>query len=334
MKRLIDLKQGHYSKRRNMIVLAIATTTVLLLTACGGGSNDEAAENPSGDSAVALVEALPAGQWVSNFGAFKDAVNWDMAETVSLDLTAGVITPSNLTLTSGSPYVIEVTNSDSVEHGLSILDFFRSSAVRKIESPGAEVKMRLFKDFTILAGKTISIFVVPVMPGVSSITGLTDGSAVAGMEGTISVTGAVPISPAPVIEDFSTSGELASAEELVANADWTAAATATIDMGDNGAAHFFKQKVTNLKLNQPVILTFNNAGNVLHEFNAEEFFYTCATYKITDAEGSFMGGIIRPADLEAGGVANLYIIPTKAGTYQLTDSTSGMESMHATIVVK
>ena len=56
--------------------------------------------------------------------------------------------------------------------------------------------------------------------------------------------------------------------------------------------------------------------------------------KIVNAEGSVFAAKVRPADLEAGGVANLYIIPTKAGTYKLADEAPEMAAMQATIVVK
>jgi len=89
-----------------------------------------------------------------------------------------------------------------------------------------------------------------------------------------------------------------------------------------------------LKVNEPVILTFANKGNILHVFDTPDFLKTCAFWKVVNAEGSVFGGKVRPADLEAGGVANLYIIPTKVGTYKLADEAPEMASMQATIVVK
>lgn len=315
------------SKRGIFSAVALTAAALLTLTACGGSSTDEAAA-PT-DTAIALVEALPAGQWISNFGDFKEAANWDAAEVLALDLGAGTISPSNMVLQAGLPYEIQIINNDTVDHTFSALDFMRASAVRKVESPGAEVKMRLFKDITVLAGQTMSLFAVPVIPGVMKMENLTDG--VVSASGTISVEGSAPTTPAPVIESVSTVGEVAGADALIAAADWTTAAAVTEEMGDNGDTHFYKTKVINLKLNEPVILTFANNGNTLHVYEAEEFLMTCAVFKITSAEGNVTGGIIRPADLEVGGAANLYIIPTKAGTYTLLDESTDMK---ATIVVK
>lgn len=315
------------SKRGIVSAIALTAAALLTLTACGG-SGDKAVVAPS-DAAVALVEALPAGQWISNFSDYKEAANWDTAEILSLDLGATSITPSNLVLQAGLPYEIQITNNDSVDHTLSALDFMRASAIRKIESPGAEVKVRLLKNITVLAGKAMNLFVVPVIPGVLKMENLTDG--VVSASGTISVEGTAPTTPAPVIESISTVGIIAGADELIAAADWSKAATVTQEMGDNGDAHFYKLKVINLKLNQPVILSFANKGNTQHVYEAEDFLKTCAFFKLTSTEGSVTSGIIRPADLEVGGVANLYIIPTKAGTYTLLDESTDMK---ATIVVK
>lgn len=336
MSKPTGLMRNRNSKRATMSVIAVSAAALLTLTACGGDSNNASTDVPE-DTAITLVEALPAGQWISNGGDFKEAANWDTAETVTVDLGAGVITPSNLELVAGQPYVIEISNSDSVEHGLSALDFLRSSAVRKVESPSAEIKVTLFKEIYVLPGKMMELFVVPVIPGVTAMEGLTDGVPVTGMTGTISVTGDAPTTPAPVIDPFSTVEEVAGAAGLIeaAKATWsTDAAAVTVEMMDNGDAHFFKPKVIELKLNQPVTLTFANKGNILHVFETPDFLATCAFWKVVNAEGSVFGGKVRPADLEAGGVSNLYIIPTKAGTYALGDEAPEMASMKATIIVK
>lgn len=318
-----------------MSVFALGAATLLALTACGGSST--AKEKAATDTTATLKQALPEGQWISNFGDYKEAANWDAATPLSLDLGAGTLTPSSLELVAGQPYEIAISNSDSVEHGLSAPDFFRASAVRKTESSGGEIKLILFREINVGAGKSTSLFIVPVMPGVLTMNETTDGVVATDGSGRISVTGTVPTAPAPVIENISTVGEVSGAAGLIeaAKATWdTTAAAVTIEMGDNGTAHFYKPKVTTLKLGAPVTLTFSNKGIVLHEYSAVDFFATLALWKVSTAEGSDTGGIVRPADLEAGGISSLYVIPTKAGTYKLGDGTPGMESMSGTIIVK
>jgi uncharacterized cupredoxin-like copper-binding protein len=283
----------------------------------------------------ALSQAIAPDKWVSNSSDFKEAANWDSAKEVSVTLGAGTLTPTNLELVAGQPYVIDIKNADTVDHGWSALEFMRASATRKVESPSSEIKMRLIKTINVHPGKSMPIFIVPVLPGVTKMEGLTNGSPTAGMTGTISVTGTAPTSPAPVIESLSTVGEVAGATNLVKAAlpAWSTAATVMIEMGDNDEVHFFKPKITTLKLGVPVVMTFVNKGNVLHEYDATDLFKTIAVWKVSNAEGWVEGAVVRPADLEAGGQTSLYVIPTKSGTFTLTDSTPGMESMAATIEV-
>lgn len=330
---LVRAQKNGITKRGSVGVLVVAAAAFVALSGCGGGSSPSAANG--GEQGPALSQAIAPDKWVSNSSDFKEAANWDSAKEVSVTLGAGRLTPSNLELVAGQPYVIEIKNEDTVDHAWSALEFMRASAIRKVESPSSEIKMMLIKTINVHAGKSMPIFVVPVLPGVTKMEGLTNGSPAGGMTGTISVTGTTPTEPAPVIESLSTVGELADAAELLKAAlpAWDTATSVTIEMGDNAEIHFYKPKLTTLKLGLPVVLTFVNKGNVLHEYDAADLFKTMAVWKVSNAEGWVEGSVIRPADLEAGGQTSLYVIPTKTGTFTLGDSTPGMESMTATIEV-
>lgn len=330
---MTKIRQDSSRNRGTRRVLAMVGAAALLavsLTACGSGDDGD---NKSGPS---TVDALAQDEWISNFDDFKEAANWDVAEVLSLDLGAGSMTPSSIDLVAGQPYEIQISNSGSVDQGVAAPDLFRSSAVRKTES-GAEIKLRLFKEVYALPEQTISLFLIPVIPGSYTFDGVADGAAVAGMSATVNVSGDVPTEPAPVIENVSTVGMPAGAADLVAAATptWDKDATAvTITMGDNGDAHFYNPKDTVLKVGVPATITFVNEGDVLHVYECEDFLMTAALWKVTGSTGWDTGGLARPADVEAGVETSLYVIPTEAGTYALTDSTPGMESMTATITVK
>jgi uncharacterized cupredoxin-like copper-binding protein len=334
MTRLVRARRNGTAKRGSVGVLAVAAAALVAFSGCGGGPSTSANNGP-GNAGPALSQAIAPDKWVSNSSDFKEAANWDSAKEVSVTLGAGTLTPSNLELVAGQPYVIDIKNADTVDHGWSAPEFMRASATRKVESPSSEIKMKLINAIYVHSGKSMPIFIVPVLPGVTKMEGLTNGSPAAGMTGTISVTGAAPTKPAPVIENLSTVGEVADAAGLVKAAlpAWGTAASVTIEMGDNEEVHFFKPKLTTLKLGVPVVLTFVNKGNVLHEYDATDLFTTMAVWKISNAEGWVEGAVVRPADLEAGGQTSLYVIPTKSGTFTLGDSTPGMESMAATIEV-
>jgi hypothetical protein len=235
------------------------------------------------------------------------------------------------------PYEIQITNSGAADQGISAPDLFRASAVRKTES-GAEIKMFQFSDVYAAAGKKVSLFLIPVMPGSYPLAGVgADGAPMAGLTGTVNVTGDVPTAPAPVIEPLTSLGAPEGAADMIAAAipTWDADATAvTITMGDqDGASGFYKPADTALKVGVPAIITFENKGTVLHVYECEDFLKTAATWKVTGSDGWNTGAQVRPADVEAGVSTSLFVIPTVAGTYTLTDSAPDMESISATITV-
>jgi len=341
MNSLARLRQDSSKKRSTMSVVAIAGAALLALSACGGGSTEPAASSaaaaPAASAAApAAASGIAADQWVSNVGEFKDAANWDVAEVLTLDLAAAM-TPASIDLVAGMPYEIQITNSGAADQGVSAPDLFRASAVRKTES-GAEVKMFQFTDVFAAAGKTVSLFLIPVVPGTYPLAGVgADGAAVAGLTGTVNVTGAHPTAPVPAIEPLTSLGAPAGGADLIAAAipTWDAAATAvTITMGDTeGASGFYKPADTALKVGVPATITFVNEGTVVHVYECEDFLKTAATWKVTGSEGWNTGAQVRPADVEAGVTTSLYVIPTVAGSYTLTDSSPGMEAISATITV-
>ncbi|MGZ5414110.1 MAG: cupredoxin domain-containing protein [Aeromicrobium sp.] len=323
-------------KQGTLSVLAMFSAAALLaLSACGGGS-DKSGDDSAGKSDNAKSQTLAADEWVSNFDDFKEAADWDTAKVVTLDLGTDSLKPASLALVAGQPYEIEISNSGEADQGISAPDLFRGSAVRKTES-GAEIKLTLFDGVYVAAAKKVSLFIIPVIPGSYEMVGMADDKPVAGMTGTVKVSGDVPTKPAPKMENISTAGVPAGAEDLITKArpTWDKGATAvTITMGDNGDAHFYNPKNTVLKAGVPATITFVNKGNVLHVYEAADFLKTAALWKVTGANGWCTGGLARPADVEAGVETSLYVIPTKAGSYPLTDSTPGMESMKATITVE
>lgn len=326
--------RSNAGRRRALGFVALTSAALLALTACGGGASSEKATPDVSNTAAA--SALAADQWVSNPGDFKEAANWDTAQKPAIALGGGAINPSTLDLVAGQPYQIEISNSDSTDLGIAAEDFFRGSAVRKTES-GAEIKITLFKAVFVKAGKTISLFVVPVVPGTYEVTGLdANGAPVSGMTGTINVSGTLPTTPVPAFENVSTAGAPAGAAELLAAAIPTWDATAvkmTITMGDTAVAHFFKPKAIALKVGVPVTITLVNSGNTMHVDEMTDFFKTAALWKVVGADGWNTGSRAKPADVEAGLTVSLFVIPTQAGTFTLVDSESGMENMKATITV-
>lgn len=334
MTSLTSLRSGN--KHRTLGFVALTSAALLALTACGGGATSSEKAAPAASASAPAASALAADQWVSNPGDFKEAANWDTAEKPTIALGGGAINPASLDLVAGKPYEIAISNSDSADLGIGMPDFFRASAVRKSES-GAELKLILFREMFVKAGKTVRLFVVPVVPGTYDITGLdASGAPVSGMVGKVNVTGTLPTTPVPALANISTIGIPAGAADLVAAAipTWDAKATkVTITMGDTAVAHFFKPKSIALKVGVPATITLVNPGKTLHVDEMMDFFKTAALWKVAGADGWNTGGLAKPADVDGGITVTLYLIPTQAGTFSLTDSGAGMENMKATITV-
>lgn len=295
-------------------VVAIAALA-LIASACGDG---ETAQPPvTTTSATPLV--LGDGQYVENASAFVDAANWDAAATVRVELGEMFFKPEALSFEAGKAYKIELVNGGKKKHEVAAEAFFRSVAFRKAEDKNAEVKVPFFTEVEVFPGKTTELLFVAVMPGTYELLCEIEGHREAGMEGTITVTGAAPTTPAPTLGDIASGPWVQDRAALIDAADWDAGPTLRISLGEM----FFKPKQINLKAGTPYVLELVNDGKKKHEFVAGDFFGTIAFRKAEDATGEYKGPTIKEVEVFAGQQLDLYVIPTKPGTYLLVCEIEG-----------
>jgi len=330
---------------RRLTVLA-AVLAVLVTAACGGTETAKpaggattapettASETTSTDASVALAD----GQYVENAADFVDAADWDAATNVVIDMGEMYFEPKDVTLEAGKPYVLELVNSGAVEHEFVAEGFFRSVATRKIETADAEVEVPFFTETEVFAGKTVELLVIPVIPGTYAMLCEIPGHREAGMEGTITVTGSAPTEPAPVIGDMTAGPWLQNGPEIVeaASETWDAKVeTIRIEAGEDGAAMFFEPKKPVLKVGTPYVLELVNVGKIVHMYDAPDFFATVAFRKAQDAEGEYKGPLLKDAEVFSGKQLDLYLIPTKAGTFEIFCEIEGHREagMEGTITV-
>ena len=97
----------------------------------------------------------------------------------------------------------------------------------------------------------------------------------------------------------------------------------------------FTPKDTVLKVGQPYAISVINVGTEKHEFTAEEFFNSIAFRKAEDASGEFKGPAPLEVEVFAGKSIELFLIPTKAGVYDLVCLITGHfeKGMFGTITV-
>ena len=274
-----------------------------------------------------------AATYVANAGeiAGKKAADWSTAETIRVELGEFSFKPDNLVLEAGLPYKIELVNTGAVKHEFTAGDFFKSVAWRKAQSPESEVKAVYFTEIEVFAGKEVDLYFVPVTPGTYELLCELEGHLEAGMHGTITVTGKAPTEPRPVFANVSEGPWLLDSEALVAEADWSIMETVHIELGE----FFFKPDNIGLRVGIPYKLVFDNPGAVKHEATAGDFFQTAAFRKVEDASGEFKAPLLLEVEVFAAKETELYLIPTKAGTYEIVCEIEGhlQAGMHGHIVV-
>lgn len=313
--------RGTWGLRRFAVLGAVFA--VLVAGGCGGNETvtpavDGATSN--GNAATGTPAALGEGQYLENAADFVDTADWDAAAEVRIDLGEFFFEPKDVTLEAGKPYVLKLVNTGDVVHEFTADGFFRSAATRKAESVSSEVKVPFFTEVEVFAGKTVELFVIPVIPGDYELVCFIEGHREAGMEGTITVTGSAPAVPAPVLGDMATGPWLQNGADIVeaASETWDAKAeTIRIEAGEDAAAMFYEPQNPVLKVGTPYVLELANVGKVVHEYVASEFFPTVAFRKAEDAEGEYKGPSLTEAEVFPGMQVDLYLIPTKAGTFEI-----------------
>ena len=299
-------------------LIALAVSVALIAAACSSG------EEGAGQAEETYV--ANASDYAS-----KAATDWSKAETVRVELGEFYFKSDNLTFKTGKPYKVELVNVGDQKHEFTAGRFFASVAWRKAESSESEVKVPFFTEIEVFAGKQVDLYFVPVTPGTYELVCEIEGHLEAGMHGTITVTGSTPTDPAPVYESIASGPWVPNGAELVSAADWGTMEEIEIELGE----FFFKPSDIQLREGQPYKLILHNYGNVKHESTAPEFFKTVAFRKAEDASGEFKA----PAPLEVETFADketeLFLIPTKVGTYELVCEIEGhLEAgMHGTITV-
>ncbi len=305
--------------RSTMSRTAAITVIVLVLGACQGGGSSQGTSPSEPPDVPSPSQAAAAERYVANASDFVDAADWDAKKTVTIELSEFAFTPKDITLEAGQPYILELVNVGDVKHEFTAEDFFRTVATRKTETAESEVKVPYFTEIEVFAGKSVELFLIPLIPGTYDLVCEIEGHYEAGMFGTITVTGAAPTSPAVELADVGDGPWVQDAAALVKAADWDTKKEITIELSEFA----FTPKDLDLVAGQPYVIKVVNVGDVKHEFTAEDFFGSIAFRKAEDASGEFKGPAPREVEVFAGTEIELYLIPTQPGTYDLVCEIEG-----------
>ena len=299
--------------------VTIGIAFLLVLASCGGSDKavtEESNVTTESDTVAPTPETvapMSTEQYVANASEFVKAADWKTAEEVTIELGEMYFTPNDLTLEAGKPYILKIVNVGAVKHEFTAGGFFQTAATRKAETPESEVKVPFFTEIEVFAGKTVDLYLIPLVPGTYDLKCEIEGHFEAGMFGTITVTGATPATPVIELTDIASGPWVQDASTLIKAADWDAAGKMTIELSEFA----FAPKDFTLEAGKPYILTVVTVGDVKHEFTASEFFPTIAFRKAEDASGEFKAPTPYEIEVFPGKQIDIYLIPTVAGTYDL-----------------
>ena len=122
-----------------------------------------------------------------------------------------------------------------------------------------------------------------------------------------------------------------NSSEFVEAANWDAATTVGVELGEM----YFTPDTLTFEAGKPYKLEVVNAGEVKHEFVAEDFFRSAAFRKAEDSSAEVKVPFFTEIEVFAGGSLELLFVPIMPGTYLLVCEIEGHREagMEGTITV-
>lgn len=130
-------------------------------------------------SVVALVSACtsaddifgnPADGYLEDAVDIADAVDWNSAEVVVVELSEFKYSPKSLTFRKGQPYALRLANTGSIGHKFIAEDFFRAIAIRSVLYVDGEAGYPVLEAIGVEPQETKTINFIPVISGVYSVS--------------------------------------------------------------------------------------------------------------------------------------------------------------------
>jgi len=302
---------------------------ILLLSACTEAQVPKAPEKPIEEQGSTTYDLE--NNYVANAGDYVSAADWDSMKTVRVNMDEMSFSPETLTFEAGQPYKLEIVNVGTEKHYFTAEEFYRSVAFRKAQTSEGEYKAPYFKAIENFPGEQVDLYFVPVIPGIYESICTISGHADQGMHGQITVTGNVPTSPAPVMAAVEDGDWVQNAGDLVSAADWDSMKTVRVDMDEMS---FTPENLT-LEVGKPYKIEVVNVGTEKHYFTAEDFYRTAAFRKAQDSSGEIKAPFFKAVEIFPGEQADLYLIPTKTGSFESTCTITGHADagMHGHVTV-
>ena len=336
-------------------IVALLAIAALAMVACEGSAGPAGPPGPqglqgetglqgpagaigqAGSASSAVLKSLgdahehPGGTYIANAGDYVSAADWGAMETFTVELGEFSFSPENLTFEAGKPYKLQIANTGDVKHYFTAEEFYGAVAFRKAQTSEGEFKAPFFKAIEVFPDDQVDLYFVAVVPGTYDSICTIRGHADAGMVGTITITGSVPTSPAPVVAAVADSNWVQKASDLVSAAYWDTMQTLRVEMNEFS----FGPEALNFEVGQPYKLEIVNTGTVKHYFTAETFYRSVAFRKAQDSSGEIKAPYFKAVEIFPGEQADLYLIPTREGNFGSVCTIEGHEDagMHGQITV-
>jgi len=133
-------------KKLTIITGLSALTGMAILAGCGGDTGDVPPPVASAQSIVAKAD-------------------WSKSQTIAVSLSSYAFTPAELTLQSGQPYKIHLTNGSDDTHTFSSAGFFKAVALQKVVVNGVEAPSVSDDGVTLKEHQQADLYLVPVTTG-------------------------------------------------------------------------------------------------------------------------------------------------------------------------
>lgn len=113
--------------------------------------------------------------------------DWTKIQTLNVSLEEYKFIPDKMIFRIGIPYKLVLKNNGKEKHYYTAQDFFKSIALRKVQTKDGEVKANYLTAVEVYPNKEIEIYFVPIKEGNFELTCTIEGHSEKGMVGKIIV---------------------------------------------------------------------------------------------------------------------------------------------------
>lgn len=114
-------------------------------------------------------------------------VDWTKIQTFTVSLEEYKFVPDKMNFKTGIPYKLVLKNNGKEKHYYTAPDFFKSIALRKVQTNDGEVKANYLTAIEVYPGKEMEIYFVPLKAGNFELICTIEGHSEKGMVGKIIV---------------------------------------------------------------------------------------------------------------------------------------------------